>query len=231
MKITKIKKTTEKKPTWDINVEVVNEFILDNGCVSHNTSSILGNEASTEAQTSNIYSRRVLSGEFIIVNKHLISKLCDLNLWNEEMKNKIILNNGSIQNILEIPSDVRAMFKTAYEISQKDVIDMYADRGAFIDQTQSMNIFMQDPTIAKLNSMHFYGWGNGMTKDLSENPNPKYGSTPEKALKTGMYYLRGKAATTAVKFTVQQEVKKEYTAEEGLACSLDNPDACEACSA
>jgi ribonucleoside-diphosphate reductase alpha chain len=231
MKIAKITKQTEKVPTWDIEVNDVHEYVLDNGVVSHNTSSIFGNEASTEAQTSNIYSRRVLSGEFIIVNKHLISKLCDLNLWNEEMKNKIIGNNGSVQSILEIPTEIRNMFKTAYEISQKDVIDMYADRGAFIDQTQSMNIFMQDPTIAKLNSMHFYGWGGGVTKDLSENPNPKYGSTPEKALKTGMYYLRGKAATGAVKFTVQQDAKKEYTAEEGLTCSLDNPEACEACSA
>lgn len=195
------------------------------------TSSILGNEASTEAQTSNIYSRRVLSGEFIMTNKHLINKLCELNLWNESMKNKIISNNGSVQTILEIPLEIRNIFKTAYELSQKDVIDMYADRGAFIDQTQSMNIFMQDPSVAKLTSMHFYGWGGGVTKDLSETPNPKYGATPEKALKTGMYYLRGKSATTATKFTVQEETKKEYTAEEGLTCSLDNPEGCEACSA
>ncbi len=196
------------------------------------TASIFGNEASCEAQTSNMYVRRVLSGEFIMVNKHLVKKLCELGIWNEDVKTKIITANGSVQNIKEIPEDIRNIYKTVWEISQKDVIDLYAERGAFIDQTQSMNIFIAEPNFAKLTSMHFYGWGGGVTKDLSENPNPKYGATPEKALKTGIYYLRSKPAANAIKFTVQNEVKtKDYTNEEQLTCSLDNPEACEACSA
>jgi ribonucleoside-diphosphate reductase alpha chain len=201
------------------------------------TASIFGNEASCEAQTSNMYTRRVLSGEFIVVNKHLVNELCELNIWNDDIRKKIIRDNGSVQNISEIPDSIKEVYKTVWEISQKDVIDMYADRGAFVDQTQSMNIFMPEPNFAKLTSMHFYGWGNGVTSDLDEeNPNPVYGSTPQRALKTGMYYLRSKAATTAVKFTLDnmdaqpQQISSDVV-DSQLSCSLDDPDSCLACSA
>jgi ribonucleoside-diphosphate reductase alpha chain len=225
-----------KRYDWDALKNDIKEFGLRNSLTTcamptASTSSIFGNEASIEAQTSNLYSRRVLSGEFIIANKHLVKELCDLGLWSDEIRNKIIINNGSIQTINEIPQNVRDVYKTVWEISQKDIIDMSADRGAFIDQTQSLNIFMPNPNVAKLTSMHFHGWGGGVTKDLSENPDPKYGSTPEKALKTGMYYLRGKSAANAVKFTAKavEEEKVEYTVEEQIVCSIDNKDDCLAC--
>jgi ribonucleotide reductase alpha subunit len=204
------------------------------------TASIFGNEASAEAITSNMYTRRVLSGEFIIVNKHLVNELCELGLWDEDMRQTIIAHNGSVQNIPIIPEKVRSIYRTVWEISQKSVIDLYTDRGAFIDQTQSMNIFMSSPNFAKLTSMHFYGWGGGVTL----NPNlprgggkPEYGTTPEKALKTGIYYLRSKAATDAIKFTVDTKYTNavpepkasEYSADEQMNCSLDNPDECIAC--
>lgn len=217
------------------------------------TSSILGNEASTEAQTSNMYTRRILAGEFICINKHLVKKLCELGLWNDSMRNKIIINNGSVQGIDEIPVNLQEVYKTAYEMSQKDVIDIHRERAPFVDQTQSMNIWMTKPSSAKLTSMHFYGWGGGVTKDITidrintelsdeayslneelkksdtstqrENEIKqrlaqieskrldiekwsKYGATPEKALKTGSYYLRSKAAADAQKFTVSVEEEK-----------------------
>ncbi len=197
------------------------------------TASIFGNEASQEVQSSNMYTRKVLSGEFIIVNKHLVKKLCELNLWSDEMRQQIIVNNGSIQNITSIPKEIRDIYKTVWETSQKDVIDMYANRGSFIDQTQSMNIFMANPNYAKLTSMHFYGWGGGVTKSSLDE---KYGATPEKALKTGIYYLRSQAAADAIKFTIDpnmvKSVKvdgKEYDANEQMSCSIDNPDDCIAC--
>jgi len=183
------------------------------------TSSIFGNEASTEAQTSNMYSRRVLSGEFIIVNKHLVKDLNDVGLWSEDMRQLIITNNGSIQNINAIPQHIKNVYKTAWEISQKVVIEMYQDRGAYIDQTQSMNIFMKSPNFAKLTAMHFYGWGGGITG----GENPKWGTTPEKALKTGMYYLRSTSSQDAVKFTVQQTT-------ETVTASQDDDTDCLMCS-
>ena len=149
------------------------------------TSQILGNNECFEPYTSNIYTRRVLSGEFIVVNKHLLRDLVDMNLWNEHMKNRLISENGSIQNISEIPQHLKDLYKTTWEISQKMIIDMAADRGAFICQSQSLNIHMEDPNFGKLTSMHFYAWKNG--------------------LKTGMYYLRTKAATDAIKFTVDKQ--------------------------
>ena len=202
------------------------------------TSQILGNNECFEPYTSNLYSRRVLSGEFVVVNKHLLRDLIDGGVWSLDLKNKINAQNGSDQNIPEIPEHLKALYKTAWEISQKAIIDMAAGRGAYICQSQSMNIFMPNANFAKLTSMHFYAWKAG--------------------LKTGMYYLRTKAAVNAVKFTldsqqVQQAPVAQVAAMPGMdpqgvgsapitasllnkdealaqvACSLDNPDACEAC--
>lgn len=148
------------------------------------TSQILGNNECFEPYTSNIYSRRVLAGEFQIVNPHLLKDLVDLGIWNDNMKNNIISNNGSIQSLPNVPDEIKALYKTVWEISQKHIIDLAADRAAFIDQSQSLNIHIKDPTMGKLTSMHFYGW--------------------KKGLKTGMYYLRTQAAAAAIQFTVDQ---------------------------
>ena len=156
------------------------------------TSQIFGNNETFEAFTSNIYSRRVLSGEFICVNKHLVFELIKLGMWNHEMRQKIIASNGSVQSIPEIPDDVKKLYKTVWEISQKAVVDLAVGRGAFIDQSQSLNIFFTQPDKTTLNKMHFYGWESG--------------------LKTGMYYLRTKAATDAIKFTVDPTTVKEANA-------------------
>jgi len=149
------------------------------------TSQIFGNNECFEPYTSNIYTRRVLSGEFVIVNKHLLKDLITLGLWNNKMKNRIIAANGSIQNIVEIPADIKELYKTVWEIKQRNIIDMAADRGAYICQSQSLNLFVDNPTASKLTSMHFYGW--------------------KKGLKTGMYYLRTQAASQAVQFTVEKQ--------------------------
>jgi ribonucleoside-diphosphate reductase alpha chain len=149
------------------------------------TSQILGNNECFEPYTSNIYTRRVLSGEFVIVNKHLLKDLVSLGLWNNDMKNRIISANGSIQNIDQIPSELKELYKTVWEIKQRNLIDMAADRGAYICQSQSLNLFVDSPTTAKLTSMHFHAW--------------------KKGLKTGMYYLRSQAATQAVQFTVEKQ--------------------------
>ena len=148
------------------------------------TAQILGNNESFEPFTSNIYSRRVLSGEFQIVNHHLLRDLADRGLWNDEMKQLIVSHGGSIQKIGNIPDDLKALYKTTWEISQKTILKMAADRGAFIDQTQSLNIHMAEPNYAKITSMHFYGWKLG--------------------LKTGMYYLRTKPAANPIQFTVDK---------------------------
>jgi ribonucleoside-diphosphate reductase alpha chain len=153
------------------------------------TSQILGNNECFEPYTSNIYTRRVLSGEFIIVNKHLLKDLAELGLWNNNMKNSIIKANGSVQHIDEIPADIKELYKTVWEIKQRNLIDMAADRGAYICQSQSLNLFVDSPTMSKLTSMHFYGW--------------------KKGLKTGMYYLRTQAAAQAVQFTVEKQGSKE----------------------
>lgn len=149
------------------------------------TSQILGNNEAFEPYTSNIYTRRVLSGEFIIVNKHLLEDLVELDLWNNDMKEEIMRANGSIQDIESIPEDLKELYKTVWEMSMKDIIDMGRQRGYFIDQSQSLNLFMKDPDYAKLTSMHFYGWKSG--------------------LKTGMYYLRTKSAVNAIQFTLSKE--------------------------
>ena len=175
------------------------------------TSQILGNNECFEPYTSNIYTRRVLSGEFIVVNKHLLKDLIKLKLWDENMKDRLMESNGSIQGIKEIPDDIKLLYRTVWEVSQKSIIDMAADRGAYICQSQSMNIHMQDANFGKLTSMHFHAW--------------------KKGLKTGLYYLRTKAAADAIKFTIVKD-EKSQTKEESQAamqCSIDNQDDCEMC--
>lgn len=164
------------------------------------TAQILGNNESIEPYTSNIYTRRVLSGEFQVVNHHLLHDLMELGLWSDVMKNKIIAQGGSIQGIEEIPASIRALYKTVWEISQKTLIDLAADRGAFIDQSQSFNVHIAEPNFGKLTSMHFYAW--------------------KKGLKTGMYYLRTRPATNAIQFTVdQQSLKQSVLASPGKSGS------------
>ena len=153
------------------------------------TSQILGNNEAFEPYTSNIYTRRTLSGEFIVVNKHLLEDLVDLNLWNDDMKNQLMKYNGSVQPIQGIPDDIKELYKTVWEMSMKDIIDMSRDRGYFIDQSQSLNLFMEGATKKKLTNMHFYAWSQG--------------------LKTGMYYLRTKAAVDAIKFTLQDSAQEK----------------------
>jgi ribonucleoside-diphosphate reductase alpha chain len=175
------------------------------------TSQILGNNECFEPYTSNIYVRRVLSGEFVVVNKHLLQDLVELGLWNDDMKNKIISHNGSVQAIDEIPQAIKDIYKTVWEIRQRTINDMAADRGAFICQSQSLNLFVDTPSASKLTSMHFYGW--------------------KKGLKTGMYYLRTQAATQAVQFTVEKQAGKmiEPLVNAGATCSMQ--DGCVTCSA
>ena len=224
---------------WDVLREEVKKFGARNSLLlapmpTASTSQILGNNECFEPYTSNIYTRRVLSGEFPIVNKHLLKDLVKLGMWNDNMKNQIIAANGSVQGIEEIPQELKEIYKTVWEIKQRNLIDMAADRGAFICQSQSLNMFIDNPNFAKLTSMHFYAW--------------------KKGLKTGMYYLRSKSAADAIKFTVDHSFMKKpveemavvsegavasitataitVSAEEAyaqMACSLDNPDACEAC--
>ena len=158
------------------------------------TSQILGNNECFEPYTSNIYTRRVLSGEFIIVNKHLLEDLVELGLWNEGLKQEIMRANGSIQNIDGIPEDIKELYRTVWELSMKDIIDMSKHRGYFIDQSQSLNLFVEGATMAKLTSMHFYAWKSG--------------------LKTGMYYLRTKSAVDAIKFTLDNKTKEETPVQE-----------------
>jgi ribonucleoside-diphosphate reductase alpha chain len=205
---------------WDVLKEEVKKYGVRNSLLlapmpTASTAQILGNNECFEPYTSNVYTRRVLSGEFIIVNKHLLKDLVKEGLWNKEMRSKIMTTNGSVQNITEIPQHLKDLYKTAWEISQKAIIDQAADRGAYICQSQSLNIFMENANFGKLTSMHFYGW--------------------EKGLKTGMYYLRTKAATDAIKFTVDKAVAEEPSAQlieeqqAAITCSLDNPDECEMC--
>lgn len=233
---------------WDILREEVIKYGVRNSLLmapmpTASTAQILGNNECFEPFTSNMYMRRVLSGEFPVVNKYLLKDLVDLGLWNNEMKQRIMSHNGSIQNIPEIPENLKALYKTIWEIKQRDIIDMAADRGAYICQSQSLNIFMETPNFAKMSSMHFYAW--------------------KKGLKTGMYYLRTKSAVDAVKFTVDNSISKDTVTENAnatalevaakkeaaaynvantvvdqfmedditsqISCSLDNPEGCEAC--
>jgi len=217
---------------WEQLREEVKQFGVRNSLLvapmpTASTSQVLGNNECFEPYTSNIYTRRVLSGEFIIVNKHLLKDLINLGLWNNTMKDNIIRANGSVQHIEEIPKEIRELYKTVWEIKQRNLIDMAADRGAFICQSQSLNLFVDNPTTAKLTSMHFYAW--------------------KKGLKTGMYYLRTQAATKAVQFTVEKQGGKTLepvvpkldpvqndsgsiepsVAEGGASCSME--DGCVSC--
>jgi ribonucleotide reductase alpha subunit len=149
------------------------------------TSQILGNNECFEPYTTNIYIRRTLAGEFVVVNKHLVQDLQNMGIWSKDMKNIMIKSGGSIQNIKEIPQDIKDIYKTVWEISQKVIIDMAADRGVFIDQSQSMNLFVENPTMSKISSMHMYSWKSG--------------------LKTGMYYLRSKAKARPIQFSLDAE--------------------------
>jgi ribonucleoside-diphosphate reductase alpha chain len=216
---------------WEVLKEEVKKYGVRNSLLlapmpTASTSQILGNNECFEPYTSNIYTRRTLSGEFVVINKHLLRDLVKLGIWNDGLKNKLIAANGSIQNISEIPQNLKDLYKTAWEMSQKAIIEMAADRGAFICQSQSLNIFMENANFGKLTSMHFYGWKSG--------------------LKTGMYYLRTKAATDAIKFTVDKAQVEEVNdvanlnaarinalneqKQAEISCSLDNPEGCEMCS-
>jgi len=215
---------------WDILKDEIKEHGMRNSLLmapmpTASTAQILGNNECFEPYTSNIYTRRTLSGEFIVVNKHLLRDLTKLGLWDDDMKNRLIAANGSIQNIDEIPENLKVLYRTAWEIPQRAILDMAADRGAYICQSQSLNIFMENVNNSKLTSMHFYAW--------------------KKGLKTGMYYLRTKAATDAIKFTVDKKYKTQPKAEEAAvaatpeemtyeqqvqACSIENGPDCEMCS-
>ena len=175
------------------------------------TSQILGNNEAFEPYTTNLYLRRTLAGEFVVVNKHLVRDLQKLGLWNTQIKNEIVRAGGSVQHLSEIPADLKAVYRTAWEIPQKSIIEMAAERGAYIDQSQSLNIFMEDPTVAKLSSMHMYGWKCG--------------------LKTGMYYLRTRPKAKPIQVTVPVAPKEPvYTEEQINACRRDNPEGCLMCS-
>jgi len=147
------------------------------------TSQILGNNECFEPYTTNIYLRRTLAGEFVVVNKHLVRRLKELDMWNKQVKDAIIRSGGSVQGFKELPQEIKDVYKTVWEISQKSIINMAADRGAFVDQSQSMNLFLESPTMSKLSSMHMYAWSKG--------------------LKTGMYYLRSKAKSRPIQFTLE----------------------------
>ncbi len=188
--------TPSNRWNWEALRQEILQFGVRNSLLvapmpTASTSQILGNNECFEPYTSNIYTRRVLSGQFLVVNKHLLKDLIELGLWSEEMKNAIIANNGSIQSIEGVPQEVKDLYKTAWEIKQRAIIDMAADRGAFIDQSQSLNLFMESPNYKKLTSAHFYAW--------------------EKGLKTGMYYLRSRPAVDPIKFTVDTEKAKTAT--------------------
>ncbi|MEX1192756.1 MAG: ribonucleoside-diphosphate reductase subunit alpha [Brumimicrobium sp.] len=210
---------------WDILRDEVKEHGVRNSLLlapmpTASTAQILGNNECFEPYTSNVYTRRVLSGEFIIVNKHLLRDLVKEGLWNNNMRQKLMAANGSVQDIPEIPQHIKDLYKTAWELSQKAIIEQAADRGAYICQSQSLNIFMENANFGKLTSMHFYGW--------------------KKGLKTGMYYLRTKAATNAIQFTVDKSITEKGKEEDApmtteeiqsqVSCSLDDPDDCEMCS-
>lgn len=202
---------------WDALKQEVAKFGVRNSLLialmpTASTSQILGNNECMEPHTSNLYTRRVLSGEFIVVNKYLLSDLVKLGIWNDEMKQRLLAANGSILGIEEIPDEIKQLYKTVWEIKQRALIDMAFDRSPYICQSQSLNLFIENPTFNKLTSMHFYTW--------------------KKGLKTGMYYLRTKAAAEPIKFTLdethQRKFQRQSPAEE-FVCSMEA--ACESCSA
>jgi ribonucleoside-diphosphate reductase alpha subunit len=205
---------------WGVNTE---SFAFLKQCIAKNglrnsllvapmptasTAQIMGNNEAFEPYTTNIYLRRTLAGEFVVVNKHLVKDLKAIGLWTKETKNQIIKDGGSVRNVQGIPTNLAAIYRTVWEIPQKSIIDMAADRGAYIDQSQSLNLFLENPTVAKLSSMHVYAW--------------------KKGLKTGMYYLRTRAKAKPQQVTITPV--QPPTEEEKLACSLANPEGCLMCS-
>jgi ribonucleotide reductase alpha subunit len=198
---------------FDVLIEDIKTHGLRNSLLvapmpTASTAQIMGNNEAFEPYTTNIYLRRTLAGEFVMVNKHLIRDLQKLDMWNPAIKNEIIRAGGSVQALDGIPKTLKSIYRTIWEIPQKSILDMSADRGAYIDQSQSLNIFMENPSVAKLSSMHFYGW--------------------KKGLKTGMYYLRTRAKAKPQQVTISPTAAP--TEEEVLACSLANPEACMMCS-
>ncbi|KAJ9670926.1 hypothetical protein PVL29_027087 [Vitis rotundifolia] len=214
--------TPSSRWDWDALRKMISENGVRNSLLvapmpTASTSQILGNNECFEPYTSNIYSRRVLSGEFVVVNKHLLHDLTEMGLWSPTLKNQIIYENGSVLKMSEIPEDLKVIYKTVWEIKQKTLVDMAVDRGCYIDQSQSLNIHMDQPNFGKLTSLHFYAWSKG--------------------LKTGMYYLRSRAAADAIKFTVDTSILQERTktADDDdtkmaqMVCSLTNREECMAC--
>lgn len=206
---------TSERWDWKTLRSKINQYGVRNSLLlapmpTASTSQILGNNECIEPVTSNIYTRRVLAGEFAVVNKHLVRDLIELGLWNDGMKDRIIAHNGSVQYIPEIPTQIKELYKTVWEIKQKSILEMAADRGAFIDQSQSLNIHMEDTNFGKLSSLHFTAWKLG--------------------LKTGMYYLRTRPAVDAIKFTIKENTPvAAIDAQAAMVCSLDNPESCVSC--
>jgi ribonucleotide reductase alpha subunit len=204
--------TLSGKYDWDALKEIIKSYGLRNSLLvapmpTASTSQILGYNECIEPITSNIYSRRTIAGEFIIANKYMMKDLLELGLWNEKVKNNIIANNGSIQHMDFIPEEIRNKYRTVWELPMRELIDMAADRGAFVCQSQSLNLWLEDPNYNNLTSMHFYGWSKG--------------------LKTGIYYLRRRAAHKAQQFTI--EVEKKDTSDPVSHYIED--EVCEMCSA
>jgi ribonucleotide reductase alpha subunit len=202
---------------WDLVREAIKKHGLRNSLLvapmpTASTAQIMGNNEAFEPYTTNIYLRRTLAGEFVMVNKHLVRDLQKLDMWNPAIKNEIIRAGGSVQGLDGIPETLKSIYRTVWEIPQKSILDMSADRGAYIDQSQSLNIFMENPTVAKLSSMHFYGW--------------------KKGLKTGSYYIRTRAKARPQQVTISPQAVSVSvpTEEEVLACSLANPEGCMMCS-
>ena len=208
--------TPSERYDWATLKESIKKYGLRNSLLlapmpTASTSQILGFNECIEPFTSNLYKRKTLAGEFIVINKYLIRTLIELGLWSKELKDKIIIHDGSIQEITDIPEHLRQMFKTVWEIKQKTIIDMAADRAAYICQSQSMNLFMEDPDFKKLSSMHFYAWSKG--------------------LKTGMYYLRSKPKAQAQKFTIDPSLNKLTNLKQEQKKVVCTDEVCTVCSA
>ena len=214
---------TPGRHDWDTLRSKIAKWGIRHSCLvalmpTASTSQIMGSTESFEAITSNIYQRRTLAGEFIIINKYLVKDLIELGLWNKDMKNLILANNGSIQSIETIPESIRSLYKTVWEIKQRASIDQSADRGPYVCHTQSLNLYVEDPDFKKIMNMHFYSW--------------------KKQLKTGLYYLRTRPKAKTASFTLDPNLVKNKTMTEStppteeqiMACRRDNPEGCVMCS-